>query len=163
MKELLQVRGAVIAALGGGGVTALAAFRPGERKRYPGAVAAVDVAEVTGRVLGFCNYLGELLDPVSGTVREVYGKELDAVISVDVRAEGAGDCENGCAAASEVLLSGLPVGIRAGELAWEAVVWEKETGMFLRRGRLRCRAIFTAQTAEEGEAFLRFTLKGVVI
>lgn len=163
MRELLQVRTAVVAALSGGGVTAVTAFRPGERKRYAGAVAAVDVAEVTGRVLGFCNYLGEIFDPVAGTVREVYGKELEAVISVDVRAEGAADCENGCAAASEVLLAGLSAGIRAGELAWEAVAWEKETGMFLRKGRLQCRAVFTAQVAEEGEAFLDFTLKGVVI
>lgn len=162
MNELLQVREAVVLALEGRGMAAVAAFRPGERKRYPGAVAAVDVAEVTGRVLGFCNYLGERTDADSGTVREVYGKELEAVISVDIRAERAMDCENGCGEATETLLSKLPGGIRAGELAWEAVAWEKATGMFLRKGRLQCRAIFTAQTAEEGEAFLDFTLRGAV-
>ena len=64
--------------------------------------------------------------------------------------------------AAEVLLGGLPVGIRAGELNWEAISWEKATGMFLRRGGLHCQAVFTARSQEDGTAFLDFTLKGVV-
>ena len=48
------------------------------------------------------------------------------------------------------------------ELAWEALQWERETEMFLRRGRLRCRALFVAQAEEEGEVFLDFILKGVM-
>lgn len=161
MKELTQVRDAVLAALERAGLTALAAF-PAERAgAYPGAAATVAVGGAEGRALGFCNYLGEVLDPESGAVRERYGKLLEGVISVDVRAERAAVCEQGCEAASEALLGDLPEGIRPGELRWEALTWEKVTGLFLRRGTLRCQAVFTAESREDGEVFLDFILRGV--
>ena len=162
MKELAQVRDAVIAALAENGMTALEAF-PAERARaYPGAVAAVSLGTAEGKAMGFCNYLGERFDQEAGTVRELYGRQLEAEILTDIRAERAGDCEKGCQQAAEVLLGGLPAGIRAGELTWEGLSWEAATGMFLRRGRLRCRAVFLAESREDGEEFLDFQLKGVM-
>jgi hypothetical protein len=48
-------------------------------------------------------------------------------------------------------------------MSWEALQWERETELlFLRRGHLRCRALFVAQAEEEGESFLDFVLKGVL-
>lgn len=64
--------------------------------------------------------------------------------------------------AAEVLLERLPAGIRPGELNWEALTWERETGLFLRRGRLRCRAYFLARAEEGDTVFLDFRLKGAV-
>ena len=64
--------------------------------------------------------------------------------------------------AAEVLLGRLPAGIRPGELHWEALTWERETGLFLRRGRLRCRAYFLARAEEGDTVFLDFRLKGAV-
>ena len=162
MKELAQIRTAVLTSLREAGLAALEAFPEGEIKRYAGAVAAVAVGAATGGNLGFCNYLGETWDEESGTVRELYGKQLESDIAVDVRAERAADCEEGCQKAAEVLLGGLPAGIRPGELRWEALVWEKATGMFLRKGHLLCQAVFVAQSQEEGELFLDFILKGVM-
>ncbi len=89
---------------------------------------AVGTAE--SRTVGFCNYLGEVSDPETGQVRELYGKQLEAVISVEIRGQRAADCETGCETAAEVLLGGLPSGIRPGELRWEALSWERETEMF---------------------------------
>ena len=162
MKELAQVRQAVIDALSGAGMTALEAFPDSRAKAYDGAVAAVAVGAVEGRNLGFCNYLGEIYDEDAGTVRELYGKQLEGDITVDIRAERAADCESGVASAAEVLLGELPAGIRPGELRWEALTWEKATGMFLRRGNLRCQAVFVAESREDGEFFLDFILKGVM-
>ena len=162
MKEMTQIRDAVIRSLGEAGLRAMAAF-PAERlKDYDRAVATVDVGTVEGGVLGFCNYLGEVYDPEKGTVRELYGKVLDAEILVDVRGRQAALCQSGCETAADVLLGGLPGGIRCGELAWEGLKWEKETEMFLRRGKLGCQAVFVAQSSEDGEAFLDFQLKGVM-
>jgi hypothetical protein len=162
MKELTQVRDAVVSALQSAGLDAMAAF-PAERAgRYEGPVAAVAVGAAEGTAMGFCNYLGEVYDTEAGTVQEVYGKQLEGDITVEIRGAGAAVCEAGCGTATEVLLEGLPSGIRPGELRWEAICWEKETGMFLRRGTLRCRAVFVAQGQEEGEAFLDFILKGVM-
>lgn len=162
MKELMQISQAVIDALSEAGVQAMAAFPPERVKQYDGAVAAVSVGTAEGKAVGFCNYLGQVWDEEAGTVEELYGKQLEAVITVEIQAARASLCEEGCAAAAEVLLGGLPVGIRAGELNWEAISWEKATGMFLRRGGLHCQAVFTARSQEDGTAFLDFTLKGVV-
>lgn len=162
MRELTQVRDAVVSALNGAGVQALAAFPADRAKRYSGAAAAVAVGTAEGKALGFCNYLGEVYDAEAGAVREVYGKQLEGIITVDIRAERAADCEAACETAAEVLLGGLPSGIRPGELNWEGLCWEKETGMFLRRGGLRCQAVFVAREPEDGQLFLDFILKGVM-
>ena len=102
MKELAQVRRAVIDALNAGGVTAMEAFPADRAKRWPGAVAAVAVGAAEGKMLGFCNYLGEMYDQEAGTVRELYGKQLEGGITVELRAERAADCEAGCEAAADI-------------------------------------------------------------
>lgn len=161
MKELRQIRDAVISALRTGGLEAEAAF-PGRwaaERKAPLATVSVGAAE--GRALGFCGYLGETQDQ-TGQVREVYGKRLEGIVAVDVRARRAEDCEHGGETAAAVLLGKLPEGIRPGELSWEALAWEKETGLFLRRGKLRCEALFLAESGDEEPAFLEFVLKGVL-
>ena len=84
------------------------------------------------------------------------------MIPVEIRGQRAADCEQGCETAAEVLLGRLPAGIRPGELNWEALTWERETELFLRRGRLRCRAYFLARAEEGDTVFLDFRLKGAV-
>ena len=162
MKELTAIRDAVLSALGDAGLTALAAFPAEEARRYSGAVAAVAVDTAESKTVGFCNYLGEAWDEVAGTVREFYGKRLEATITVEIRGAQAAVCDGGAESAAEVLLGGLPSGIRPGELSWEGICWEKETGMFLRRGRLQCQAGLVAQSIGTDPMFLDFILKGVL-
>ena len=161
MKELRQIRDAVIGALRDGGLEAEAAFpaKWADERKIP--LATVAVGAMEGKHIGFCGYLGQRQEE-SGQVREVYGTRLEGVITVDIRAGRAAVCEGGGETASAVLLGGLPEGIRPGELSWEALTWEKETGLFLRRGKLRCEALFLAEAGEEGETFLDFILKGVM-
>ena len=162
MRELNQIRDAVVSALQAEGLNALTAYPDLRAMRCACPVAAVAVETAESRTVGFCNYLGEVTDPKTGAVREQYGKQLDAVIAVEIRGGRAADCEQGCETAAEVLLGGLPAGIRPGELSWEALSWERETELFLRRGRLQCRAFFLAQTENETTMFLDFILKGAV-
>lgn len=161
MKELRQIRDAVIDALRQAGLEAEAAFpaKWAAERNTPLATVAVGAAE--GKAIGFCGYLGETRDAY-GETREVYGKQLKGVISVDIRAARAADCQDGGETAAAVLLGKLPEGIRPGELSWEALAWEKETGLFLRRGRLRCESLFLAESGEEDGVFLEFILKGVL-
>ena len=161
MKELRQIRDAVISALRDAGLAAEAAFPSkwtAERKT-PLATVAVGAAE--GRNIGFSGYLGEVSGP-AGIVREVYGKRLEGGITLDIWAERALDCEDGAETAAAVLLGGLPAGIRPGELSWEALCWDKTTRLFLRRGTLRCEALFLAESEEETGVFSDFILKGVL-
>lgn len=162
MKELSQIREAVVTALRDAGIQAVRRF-PTERARaYTGAVAAVGVGMAQGESVGFCHYLGEMTDQETQAVRERYGKEVAGEIIVELRAARAADCEEGCEQAADVLLGGLPEGIRTGTLSWEAITWEKSTGMFLRRGSLACRALFLAESEAESGVFLDFRLKGVL-
>ena len=162
MNELGQIRTAVLTALKDAGIEALEQFPEEKIKAYTSAAATVGVGAASGKSAGFGDYLGEVTDAETQTVRERYGKELTGQITVELRAERAADCEAGCERATEVLLSGLPEGIRAGELTWEAISWEKATRMFLRRGTLVCRALFLAESEAEAGTFLDFRLKGVM-
>lgn len=161
MKELRQMRDAVLRALREGGLAAEAAFPPHWAGEGKTALATVAVGAAEGKNIGFSGYLGEREDP-SGQVREVYGKRLEGTVTVDVWAQRAADCEDGGETAAEVLLGGLPEGLRPGELSWEGLAWDKKTGLFLRRGRLRCEALFLAEAGEDGGVFLDFQLKGAV-
>ena len=149
MRELSQIRDAVVSALAAEGVAALDAYPDQRARRYGCPVAAVAVETAESRTVGFCNYLGEVFDTGAGAPRELYGKQLEAVISIEIRGQRAADCEQGCETAAEVL-------------NWEALTWERETGLFLRRGRLRCRAYFLARAEEGDTVFLDFRLKGAV-
>lgn len=161
MKELRQIRDAVIDALRRAGLESETAFPAKWVAERNTPLATVAVGAVEGTAIGFSSYLGEIQDAF-GRTREVYGKQLKGVISVDIRAARAADCEDGGETAASVLLGGLPEGIRPGELSWEALVWEKETGLFLRRGKLRCEALFLAEAGEEDGVFQEFILKGVL-
>lgn len=160
MNELTQLRDAVLRALQRGGLQAEPAFPEHWASDGTTPLATVSLGAADGKNLAFCGYLGQLED-AAGRIREVYGKRLEGTITLELRARRAGDCRQACETASAILLGGLPEGIRPGELSWEGLVWERETELFLRRGSLRCEALFLAQEPEDGSEFLDFMLKGV--
>jgi len=82
MRELSQIRDAVVSALAAEGVAALDAYPDQRARRYGCPVAAVAVETAESRTVGFCNYLGEVFDTGAGAPRELYGKQLEAVISM---------------------------------------------------------------------------------
>lgn len=62
MRELSQIRDAVVSALAAEGVAALDAYPDQRARRYGCPVAAVAVETAESRTVGFCNYLGEVFD-----------------------------------------------------------------------------------------------------
>ena len=82
MRELSQIRDAVVSALAAEGMAALDAYPDQRARRYGCPVAAVAVETAESRTVGFCNYLGEVFDTGAGAPRELYGKKLEAVISM---------------------------------------------------------------------------------
>ena len=140
MKELTQISQVVIDALKQAGIPAMAAY-PAERARqYDSAVAAVRCGNRRGQGLwGFVIIWARPGTRRPGRCRKLYGKQLEAVISVEIRAPGAALCEEGLRSGNGGI-AGWPARRNPpGELSWEAISWEKSTGMFLRRGGLRCR------------------------
>ena len=161
MNGLNQVRDAIIASLQGASLCAVPAWE-GKAKRYDGAVVSVDIAQTAGKSFAMGSYLGQVYDAQQGTVRELYGRRLEATIVLEVRAPVAAECEEIIENACDALSQGLPSGLKLREQSWDAVSWDSENQMFLRRGELQCDAYFTAETEEEEPAFLDFTLKGVL-
>lgn len=80
MNELGQIRTAVLTALKDAGIEALEQFPEEKIKAYTSAAATVGVGAASGKSAGFGDYLGEVTDAETQTVRERYGKELTGQI-----------------------------------------------------------------------------------
>ncbi|MBU5626263.1 hypothetical protein KQI82_04920 [Oscillibacter sp. MSJ-2] len=163
MTGMNQVRGAVIRCLQDSGLEAVPRMGQQREKRPGGAVAAVGVRQSSGRAMGFCSYLGQVYDEEKGTVRELYGKRLEVDLAVDIYAPESDECEAAAETAAEVLLSGLPSGLKPLEASWGEVKWDRDRDLYVRQGAVRCTAYFTATGSEESGALLDFELKGVVL
>lgn len=160
MNGLEQVKQAVAGALNQAGLAVRTAFEPGWAARCDGPVAAVGLRTGESRGGAMGRYLGQTPDR-----REVYGLRLELTLSMDLYSPaelGAPGCDSALETLHQVMLSGLPAGLRPAELRWEETVWDEDTAMFVRRGSLSCGAYFTAEASEDGVLLTDFILKGVV-
>lgn len=160
MNGLEQVKQAVAGALNQAGLAVRTAFEPGWAARCDRPVAAVGLRTGESRGGAMGRYLGQTPDR-----REVYGLRLELTLSMDLYSPaelGAPGCDSALETLHQVMLSGLPAGLRPAELRWEETVWDEDTAMFVRRGSLSCGAYFTAETSEDGVLLTDFILKGVV-
>jgi len=164
MGGLELVRQTVVERLREQGVQAEAAYSRNWAGKYTGAVVVVGVRSCAGDEAGLGGYLGERWDEESGTVREIYGRRAELVLSLDAyapRSAGAAACLAALERAQDVLTREMPAGLRPGTVQWDAVGFDRDTEMFLQRGSLTCGAYFLAETEAETGLLLRFKLKGV--
>ncbi len=160
MNGLEQVKQAVAGALNQAGLAVRTAFEPGWAALCDRPVAAVGLRTGESRGGAMGRYLGQTPDR-----REVYGLRLELTLSMDLYSPaelGAPGCDSALETLHQVMLSGLPAGLRPAELRWEETVWDEDTAMFVRRGSLSCGAYFTAEASEDGVLLTDFILKGVV-
>ncbi|MCI9165269.1 MAG: hypothetical protein HFF64_04635 [Oscillospiraceae bacterium] len=160
MNGLEQVKQTVAGALNQAGLAVRTAFEPGWAARCDGPVAAVGLRTGESRGGAMGRYLGQTPDR-----REVYGLQLELTLSIDLYSPaelGAPGCDSALETLHQVMLSGLPAGLKPAELRWEETVWDEDTAMFVRRGSLSCGAYFTAEASEDGVLLTDFILKGVV-
>ena len=160
MNGLEQVKQAVAGALNQAGLAVRTAFEPGWAARCDRPVAAVGLRTGESRGGAMGRYLGQTPDR-----REVYGLRLELTLSMDLYSPaelGAPGCDSALETLHQVMLSGLPAGLKPAELRWEETGWDEDTAMFVRRGSLSCGAYFTAEASEDGVLLTDFILKGVV-
>lgn len=166
MTDLEQIKTAVAETLHAAGMKAVTEYEPGMAREYAEAVAVVGLAEAESGTLGCQSYLGQELDQETGAVVERYARRLEATLSLDVyapKSAGAAEAERAMERAMEILTKGLPSGLRIARAVWEQVRWDEMSGMFLRRGTLKCGALLIAQgDAGESGLILDFILKGVM-
>ena len=165
MNGLEQVKSVLSVALEKAGIAARTAYEPGWAEAYDRPVAAVGLRTGESRGGALSSYLGQRIDPDTQLSQEVYGLRLDLTLSVDIYCppkDGTAGCDGVLETLHQIMLEGLPSGLRPTELKWEEAVWDKDTSMFLRRGSLACGAFFVAETTEEQLNLTDFILKGVV-
>lgn len=165
MNGLEQVKDAVAAALEKANIRTQTAYAPDWAKAYSGPVVAVGLRTGESRGGALSSYLGQRTDPKTQICQEVYGIRLDLTLSLDIYCppeEGAAGGERVLEALHQIMLEGLPTGLRPTELKWDEAAWDPDTAMFLRRGSLACTAYFIAAASEDGAVFTDFILKGVV-
>ena len=165
MNGLEQVKDAIAAALEKAEIRTQTAYAPGWAKKYTGPVVAVGLRTGESRGGALSSYLGQRTDPKTQTCQEVYGMRMELTLSLDIYCppkEGAAGGEGVLEALHQIMLEGLPSGLRPTELRWEETGWDEDTSMFLRRGSLACGAFFVAETAEEQLDLTDFILKGVL-
>lgn len=165
MNGLEQVKDAIAAALEKAEIRTQTAYAPGWAKKYTGPVVAVGLRTGESRGGALSSYLGQRTDPKTQACQEVYGMRMELTLSLDIYCppkEGAAGGEGVLEALHQIMLEGLPSGLRPMELKWEEASWDPDTAMFLRRGSLACSACFIAAASEDGAVFSDFILKGVV-
>lgn len=165
MNGLEQVKNAVAGALEKAGIRARIAYAPGWAKAYAEPVVAVGLRTGESRGGALSSYLGQRTDPDTQASQEVYGMRLELTMSLDIYCpprDGTAGCDSVLETLHQIILEGLPSGLKPMELKWEEAAWDKDTAMFLRRGSLVCSAYFVATASEDGLLLSDFILKGMV-
>ena len=164
MSGVELVRQEIIRCLQRGGLLAEAAYDRAMAGQYDHSVIAVGIRSCETAESGLGSYLGEVYDEETAAWRAQYGRTLELTVALDAYSPDAGGPEGCCAALEKAhdLLTGQPVGgLRFGAMDWGEVRFDRDTGMFLQQGSLRCSAFLVAAVEEESGLLLDFRLKGV--
>lgn len=165
MSGLEQVKNAIAGALESKGILTQIAYAPEWAKAYAEPVVAVGLRTGESRGGALSSYLGQRTDPKTQAHQEVYGMRMELTLSLDIYCppkDGTAGCDSVLEQLHQIMLEGLPSGLRPSELKWEEAVWDEDAAMFLRRGSLACSAYFIAAASEDGAVLSDFILKGVL-
>lgn len=159
---LNTLREAVAEQLRQAGVNAVTAMESQRASRWREPVAAVSLSRVVCAPGGFKDYLGINADPETGTERELYGREVELTLALDVYAPrdgGESACQRAAETATETLVCRGAAGLTALEVQTGRVEFLEDAGLYRLSVRCRCRAWLVA-AMDSGGAFVDFEVKG---
>jgi len=156
-------RSAVAEQLRRGGLNAVTAMEGIRASRWREAVAAVSLTRVVCAPGGFQDYLGIKKEPESGKESELYGREAELTLSLDVFAPRDGG-ESACQTAAEAIVENLvcqgAAGLPAQEVQTGRVEFLEQDGLYRQEIACACRAWLVARADEDSGAFVDFEVKG---
>ena len=145
------------------GLNAVTAMESARASRWREAVAAVSLAKVACAPGFFSDYLGTWKDPESGKESEVYGREAELTLALDVFAPRDGG-ESACQRAAEAVVENLvcrgAAGLAALEVQAGRVEFLEKDGLYRQEISCRCGAWLTARRDDEAGEFVDFEVKG---
>lgn len=145
------------------GLNAVTAMESARAARWREAVTAVAVSGIVCAPGGFQDYLGTKRDPESEMERELYGREMELTLALDVfapRDAGAAVCQEAAEAVMECLMCRGAAGLTALEVRAERVEFLEREGLYRLPVSCRCRAWLVAESPESGGIFTDFVVKG---
>ena len=158
-------RDGVVEQLRGAGLNAVTAMDGAPASRWREAAAAVAVSRIACGPGGFQNYLGTERDPESGEQREVYGREAEITLALDIFAprDGGGEaCRRAAETAVECLVCQGAAGLAALEVRVGQTEFLERDGLYRQQVTCRCGAWLTARADGENGRFTDFEVKGRV-
>lgn len=156
-------RRAVAEQLNQAGISAVAAMDSQRAGRWREAVAAVSLMRVACAPGGLNDYLGVYTDPDSGAARELYGREAELTLALDVfapRDGGGSACQELAERAAECLVCQGAAGLNVLEIQAGQVEFLERDGLYRQQVTCRCKAWLAARLDDEGAAFVDFEVKG---
>ena len=145
------------------GLNAVTAMESARASRWREAVAAVSLCRVVCAPGGFKDYLGVMKDPQSGAESEVYGREAELTLALDVfapRDGGESVCQTAAEAVVECLVCRGAAGLAALEVQAGRVEFLEKDGLYRQEISCRCKAWLVARMDEDSGVFVDFEVKG---
>ena len=145
--------------------TALAALDRAPASGGREAAAAVALSGVACAPGGFRDYLGVRSDPATGREQELYGRQAEITLTLDIFAprDGGGDaCQRAAEIAVESLLCQGAAGLTALEVRTGRVEFLEKEGLYRQTVSCRCGAWLISRTGEEAGTFVDFEVKGKI-
>ena len=144
------------------GVNAVTGMESARASRWREAVAAVSLSRVVCAPGGFQDYLGTSREE-NGLERELYGREVELTLALDIfapRDGGESACQEAAEAAAESLMCHGAAGLNALEIRTGQVEFLDKEGLYRQKTTCRCRAWLVARMDDGGGAFADFEVKG---
>lgn len=160
---LNALREAVTEQLRDAGLNAVTGMESARASRWREAAAAVSLSRAVCAPGGFSDYLGVCTDPETGAVRELYGREAELTLAVDIfapRDGGESACQRAAEAVTESLICRGAAGLAALEIQADRVEFLEKDGLYRQEVSCRCKAWLVAKQNEEGEFFAGFEVRG---
>ena len=144
------------------GVNAVTGMESVRSSRWREAVAAVSLMRVVCAPGGFQDYLGTVQEE-NGPERELYGREVELTLALDIfapRDGGESACQKAAETAVESLMCRGAAGLNALEIQTGQVEFLEKEGLYRLKTTCRCRAWLVARMDDGGGAFVDFEVKG---
>ena len=162
MREEQGIVTGMCAFLTGQGIPARPAWAGEERARPGEGVVVVGLRRYEAAQGGFAHYLGEHYDEDTARWQEVYGKQVEVELSLDLYAgerQGGGGMQELLERLVQELTLSAPEGVQVGEITCGPTRWDGENRCLTREVSARC-TLWLRCVAGEGGAFTDFELRG---
>ena len=136
------------------GLNAVTGMESARAPRWREAVTAVSISKVVCAPGGFKDYLGLHRD-ADGTQREVYGREVELTLALDIfapRDTGESACQAAAETVAETLVCQGVAGLNALELQAGQVEFLENQGLYRQKTTCRCKAWLVARMDDGGGA-----------